>query len=201
MTWTAFHHREEVLRTVIDEADLRRDGILPMHLSGVTESFHDELDLIGSLQLRWHTRLAGMIERHLADQPLDLETAVQNAWAVTADELPGIRAIIDRYTESPTTPQMARALTRAAAKERVLLATMAGRASQAGPRAEAVGRDIEEAARASYQPATPMPATHRRTDREVLDEVLPTAEVVVEQAVPSGSAAFVARIKAVLAAA
>jgi hypothetical protein len=176
-SWTAFHHRGEALRTVIDEADLRRDGMLPTHLSGVWETFPDELDLIGSLQLRWHTRLAGRIERHLLDQPLAPTAAVQSAWAATATELPGIRAIIDRYTASPTTLGMERALTRAAAKERVLLATMAGRARHADPRAEAVGRDIEEAARASCQPALPLPAT-----------------------VPSGAAAFVARIRAVLAA-
>ncbi|MEP6815550.1 MAG: hypothetical protein ABI873_08385 [Marmoricola sp.] len=173
-SWTAFHHRGEVLRTVTDEADLRRDGTLPMHLSGVAETFHDELDLIGSLQMRWQTRLAGTIERQLAGQPLDLEAAVQSAWAATAEELPGIRAIIDRHAESPSTPGMERALGRAATKERVLLATMAGRASRADERAEAVGRDIQEAARASYQPPP--------------------------RAVPSGSAAFVARIKAVLAA-
>jgi hypothetical protein len=171
--WTAFHHRGEVLRAVIDEADLRRDGILPTHLSGVTEAFHDEVDLVGVLQLRWHTRLAGRIEHHLAHQPEDLEAAVRGAWAATAEELPGIRAILDRHTESPSTPEMERALTRAVAKERVFLATMAGRASQADERAEAVGREIEQAARASYQPAEPMPA---------------------------GSAAFVARLKAALAA-
>jgi hypothetical protein len=155
--WTAFHHRGEVLRTVTDEADLRRDGVLPMHLPGVTETFRDE--------------------RHLADQPMDLESAVRDAWVATAEELPGIRAVIDRHVESPTTAQMQQALDRALAKERVLLATTAGRASQAGHRAEAVGREIEEAARASYQPAAPMPTR-----------------------VPTGSAAFVARIKAVLAA-
>lgn len=175
--WTAFHHRGEVLRAVTDEADLRRDGALPTHLAGVTETFADELDLIGALQLRWHTRLSGMIERHLADQPMDLGTAVQDAWTATAVELPGVRAIIDRHLDSPTSPEMEQALARAVSKERVLLATMAGRASQAGPGAEAAGREIEEAARASYRPAAPMPATR-----------------------PTGSAAFVARIKAVLAA-
>jgi hypothetical protein len=175
--WTAFHHRGEVLRAVTDEADLRRDGVLPMHLPGVAETFRDELDLIAALQLRWHTRLSGMLERHLADQPMDLEAAVRDAWVATAEELPGIRAVIDRHVESPTSPQMERALQRALAKERALLATTAGRASQAGPGAEAVGREIEEAARASYQPAAPMPTR-----------------------VPTGSAAFVARIKAVLAA-
>ena len=34
MTWEAFHHRGEVLHTVIAEADIRRDGTLPMELPG-----------------------------------------------------------------------------------------------------------------------------------------------------------------------
>ena len=34
-----------------------------MDVEGVGEAFADELDLLGALQLRWHTRLAGHIER------------------------------------------------------------------------------------------------------------------------------------------
>lgn len=62
MTWNAYHRRGDVLRTVIAEANTRRDGILPLHLPGVTEAFGDELNLVAALQLRWHTRLAGTIE-------------------------------------------------------------------------------------------------------------------------------------------
>jgi hypothetical protein len=36
MTWTTFHHRGEVLRTVTRTADDRRDGILPMDVAGVS---------------------------------------------------------------------------------------------------------------------------------------------------------------------
>ena len=75
--------------------------------------------------------------------------------------------------------------TRAVAKERVLLATSAGRASQDDHRSEAVGRDIVEAARASFRP----------------DESTSTIPGPPDaQLVPRGSASFVARIKAVLAA-
>lgn len=188
--WPAFHHRGEVLRTVTDEADLRRDGLLPLHLSGVTETFPDDLDLVAALVLRWHTRLAGHVERHLAHQPEDLEAAVRGAWTATVEELPGIRAILDQHAESPTSPEMGRALNRAVAKERVFLATMAGRASRADARSEAVGREIEQAARASYAPAEPMPASHRAA----------AAAEVVEERLPTGSAAFVARLRAALAA-
>src|SRR3954452_4594531 len=97
MTWEAFHHRGDVLRRVFDEVRTRRDGRLPMDVPGVAETFHDELDLLGALQLRWSSRLSGKIERDLSNQPMDLESAVIAAWRATADELPGIREIQDHY--------------------------------------------------------------------------------------------------------
>lgn len=120
MTWTTHHRRSDVLRDVIATADARRDGLLPMDVRGVTETFGDELSLLGALQLRWHTRLAGRIEREL-NQHADLETAAASAWRATAQELPGVRAIIDHYSEHPLDEAMARATAVAAAKERRLL--------------------------------------------------------------------------------
>ncbi|MFC6342420.1 hypothetical protein ACFP8W_10545, partial [Nocardioides hankookensis] len=84
MTWTSFHRRGEVLRDVIASANRRRDGRLPMELTGVAETFGDELVLLGALQLRWHTRLAGRIERELLAEPMELEDAVVAAWHATA---------------------------------------------------------------------------------------------------------------------
>ena len=66
-----------------------------MDIAGVATVFADDLDLLGALQLKWHTRLAGRIEREQAHQPMDLKAAVVRAWRETADELPGIRAILD----------------------------------------------------------------------------------------------------------
>jgi hypothetical protein len=143
-----FHHRGEILRAVIATADARRDGILPMDVDGVAETFGDELTLLGALQLRWHTRLAGRIERELMSQPLDLEEAVAAAWLVTADELPGIRAIVDHYRAEPLDAAMATAMTKSVAKERILLAVMAGKASAQDASAARVGERIEADARA-----------------------------------------------------
>ena len=61
MTWTAFHRRSEVLRAVVTEADRRPDATLPTDVPGVSETFRDELDLVGALQLRWHARLTGAV--------------------------------------------------------------------------------------------------------------------------------------------
>ena len=110
MTWSATHRRGEVLRTVVDVANSRRDGILPIDVPGLAETFPDDLALVSALQLRWHTRLSGRIERALMEQPMDLEAAVLTAWRSTAAELPGVRAIIDAHTAHPTSEAMATAL-------------------------------------------------------------------------------------------
>jgi hypothetical protein len=156
MTWTTFHHRGEVLRTVTRTADARRDGLLPMDVPGVAETFGDELTLLGALQLRWHTRLSGHIERELLRQPLDLDRAVIAAWHATADELPGTRAIVDHCRAEPLDEPMAFVTATSAAKERVLLAAMAGRAGVDTTATAAAGRTIEERARQTWAP-TPAP--------------------------------------------
>ena len=162
MTWNEFHHRAEVLRLVIGEADARRDGVLPMEMPHVVETFVDEIGLIGALQLRWHTRLAGMIESELMEASADLEPAVRSAWHKTATELPGIRAILDAYTDAPTSEAIAETLTKAHRKDWALMAAMAGKASAQDHRAAAVGRGIEEHARAAYR-TTPA-GRHRDED-------------------------------------
>ena len=152
MTWEAFHHRGEVLHTVIAEADVRRDGTLPMDLPGVTETFRGELDVLATLQLRWHTRLAGRIERELAGQPLDLESAVVDAWRATADQLPGVRAILDRCAGEPTDEAMAHVMAVSTAKERQMLAVLAGRVSgtEVEPHGQRIGEELEDRARAGW---------------------------------------------------
>ncbi len=157
MTWTApksrpTRSRGEILRDVSTAADLRRDGSLPLDVAGVSAAFRDELDLLGALQLRWYTRLAGRIDRELASQPLDLEAAVVAAWHATADELPGIRAVVDRHREHPLDDDMAQAMETATRKERTWLAVMAGRSGLADPRAHVVGEAIEQRARATHRP-------------------------------------------------
>jgi hypothetical protein len=153
MTWTSFHRRGEILRDVIASANRRRDGRLPVDLPGVAETFGDEPALLGALQLRWHTRLAGEIERELMAEPLELEDAVVAAWHTAVDELPGVRAILDRERTEPSTPAISDAMAKATAKEHLLLAMMAGRVSTPGAAAERVGAEIEDRARATHRPA------------------------------------------------
>jgi hypothetical protein len=166
MTWTTFHHRGEILRTVIATANTRRDGILPTDVDGVAETFADDLELLGTLQLRWHTRLAGHIERQLVEQPLDLPLAVVTAWGKACDELPGVRMVLDHYRAEPLDEAMAAAMTKATRKEHALLAVMAGQGAIGGPEAEAVaapvGARLEARARSLHQGLSPVAADDAR---------------------------------------
>lgn len=162
MTWNSYHRRGEVLRGVIAAADERRDGILPMDVDGVAQSFEDDLDVLAALELRWHTHLAGQIERNLMTQPMDLESNVLLAWQQTATALPGVRAILDHYTAEPTTSEMARSLEASLTKEHQLLAMMAGRASEINDAITIrVGAELAEKARTT-------PITAVQDDAEVL---------------------------------
>jgi hypothetical protein len=160
MTWNAFHHRGEILQTVIDTADARLDGELPTNIPGVSETFRDDLDLIGALTLKWHARLSGNIERELMTQPIDLEGAITSAWRRTSAEAPGIRMIIDRYTSSPSDPEMALALNRAQEKEWVKLASAAGLASDESASAARAGERVTSNARAGL----PVPVATKTVD-------------------------------------
>jgi hypothetical protein len=147
MSWNDFHHREEILRVVVDTADEKRDGVLPMHVAGVTENFTDELDLVGALLLKWNARLMGNIERALMREPMDLERAVAEAWRTTAEQLPGVRMIIDRCTDAPAGPEMERAMNRAHDREMAYLATVAGLSSVRAAGSIEAGRRVEQLAR------------------------------------------------------
>lgn len=151
MTWTSYHRRGDVLRAVVALADERRDGRLPIEVDGVATTFRDDLDLLGALSLRWHTRLSGRIEEELAPQPLDLEAAVVRAWQAAARSMPGVRAVLDRALEEHPDPAVRSALGRAAAKEHVLLALVAGRSSTTDVAAARVGAAIAERARGTLE--------------------------------------------------
>jgi hypothetical protein len=147
-THDAAPRRADVLRSVVEETNARRDGVLPMDLPGVAETFGDELSLIAALQLRWHTRLSGRIEQELSEHPAHPEHAVLAAWRETATELDGVRRVLDRYTDRPTSPGMERALRASRAKDWTLMAAMAGRARMGDERAVPLGRALEQEARA-----------------------------------------------------
>lgn len=159
MNWKAYHSRGEILHDVINTAAQRRDGLLPMDVEGVTEKFDDEVDLLCALQLKWHTNLAGRIDRFLAEQPMNLEDAVINAWHSVADDYHGVRLILDHYRAEPIDAAMATAMRKAAAKEHLMLAVMSGYSSVGDELAIPIGARIDERARATFVPTLPSTAS------------------------------------------
>jgi hypothetical protein len=174
MTWNAFHHRGEVLRRVIEDADRAQDGFLPLHAPGVAENFRDEMDLLAALLLKWHARLSGNIERVLTHEPLEPAEAVAAAWRRTSEQMPGVRAIIDRANRFPQGREMADTLARAQEKEWIRLAAAAGvtpdrsgRAAEAGQRIVRLARDEQEVA----APARPSGPTAREDEPSLADRI------------------------------
>lgn len=163
MTWTAHHHRDDIVREVVEAANSRRDGVLPRDIDGVSETFADDLALIGALQLKWHTRLAGRIDRALMDEPASLEDAVVAAWQATYAELGGVRLVLDGFVTDPVGEEMRHCLEVANRKDWALMAASAGLASVYDDAAAALGRGLEDRARASFVPAPVVPQQHRRT--------------------------------------
>jgi hypothetical protein len=194
MSWKTFHHRGETLRAVVDTANDRRDGVLPMDVPGVAENFTDDHDLIGALLLKWHARLSGNIERVLVREPMDLESAVAAAWRTTAEQMPGVRLVLDRSLENPEGSEMERTMGRAREHEWACLAIAAGLANTQDAAAIEAGRRVEERARiglvASSVMTPPEPVAEAAT--------APVAEPSAGREAATES--FVDRIKAVLAA-
>ena len=142
------HRRAQVLRAALAAVEERRDTRVPTDLPGVAATVGDELALLGALTLRWHTRLAGLVEREQQRTPRDPAGATERAWARAADEMPGLRALLDHHRAHPRDDRTAEATVRATATEHALLAVAAGRAEVGDPRAAGAGAAVEQAARA-----------------------------------------------------
>lgn len=160
MTWTTYRSRGEILREALNATESRRDGALPMDVPGVDERFRDELDLLAAMMLRWHARLSGNLEQAFSAHLLG-EQAIVSAWAETARQLPGLRAVIDHYTENPTDDAMAQALERATRKEWMRLAIGAGLAGAETPEAARAGQLLMQAARDQVATGRPAPRLTR----------------------------------------
>jgi len=140
MTWETYHRREAALKRAAASADRRLDGELPWDLTEVRAAFDTPEDLLLALHRRWHTRLAGAVERALTDPPADdLEACVVHAWRETAAAVPGTRLVLDRHDDDPT-------LARARAKQAAFLASAAGRAALGDPGAVRAGEAVRERA-------------------------------------------------------
>lgn len=142
VTWTDYHRRDEAIRTVLELADSRADGLLPWdEVPAAEELFGTPSELLRALQMRWHTHLAGSLDELLAEEPMDLEVATVRGWCRAAVDMPGARAILDANRDHT-------AIAAGRRKDFHLLASTAGFGFVGDAYALRAGEALEERARA-----------------------------------------------------
>ena len=120
MTWVEHHRRDQALRTVVELADRRRDGLLPW------DEIADAREVFGTPDrpAAPRCRCAGTpacpdrSTPSWPSSPMTSSAAVVHAWRYAAADLPGLRAILDANLDHPVIAAGRR-------KELALLATAA----------------------------------------------------------------------------
>ena len=146
--------RDEVLTAVIEAVDQRLDGILPMDVAGVRETFRDCDTLADVLYVRWQAALATEVERALAESPEHPRAAVVRAWRRTVRTLPGVRMVLDVHDEQASGVR-AEKIRRHRSRQRQWLAQQAGLVPSGAAIDEEsvlVGAELEVAGRRYYVP-------------------------------------------------
>ncbi|MCW2839751.1 MAG: hypothetical protein JWR55_1234 [Aeromicrobium sp.] len=152
MTWDAYHRRKNALREMLATAEQRPEITLTELLDTVDsarDAFASETEALFELQMTWFQRLAGHVDRLVAEGTESPELVAVTAWVNAAADLPGVRALLDAHRDEP-------ALRKAYAKEQGYLALAAG-VPVHGQEALARGRRIQDSARATVaaMPAEP----------------------------------------------
>ncbi len=152
--------RGTVLRDVAQVLDRRLDGVLPRDVPGLADCFADDADLVGALALSWHAHLGARLDAALEAAERsgegDRSRAVAHAWADAAEQLRGVRRLLDRQAAEPASAAVAEVLAHSAAQEHALLARAAEGAAALladDDRTQAVGRRLVRQARTQVRPA------------------------------------------------
>lgn len=154
MTWDAYHRRKDLLREIFAMADRDRDLTLTVLLDSCDPQrrvLEDETAALFEIQMAWFQRLSGHMDRLATSGGQTPELVAVAAWAATAAELPGARALLDAHADVP-------ALAKAFAKERSFIAASAGVPAHHGDLG-ARGERIITAARAEV--SRPAPASEQ----------------------------------------
>ena len=146
MTWDAYHRRQDALRDLLALADRRTESSLEDLLEtvpGARQAYPDPDLVLLDAQMAFVQRLRGGVDLALGDDlesmAADREEIVVQAWAETADRMPGARALLDAAESDGR-------LATAFGKERVVLAELAGSIVR-GPRLLEHGERIRRKAR------------------------------------------------------
>ena len=150
-TWTEQHRRAAALKDVVATIEANPGNDLPWP-DIAAETFRDKDDLLIALHDLWTRRLQARIDLALEIDDSALDASVGNAWHAVAAEMPGVRALLDRYADDP-------ALRRPEDAEHRLVAVAAGLATLGDPvlRTAKLGRTFVSKVRELGPPAVRKP--------------------------------------------
>jgi hypothetical protein len=100
IAWDTYHRRATALRRVIADLDRSGSSTLPWD-DGLAAVFDDQDDLLVALHDAWTRRLAGRVDLALEIDEHESPESVALAWREVADELAGVRRVLDRQADNP----------------------------------------------------------------------------------------------------
>ena len=98
--WDTYHRRASALRRVIADLDRSGSSTLPWN-DELAADFDDPDDLLVALHDVWTRRLAGRVDLALEIDEQESGESVALAWREVADELAGVRRVLDRQADNP----------------------------------------------------------------------------------------------------
>lgn len=125
IAWDTYHRRSTALRRVISDLDRTGSFELPWN-DELAATFDDPDDLLVALNDVWTRRLAARVDLALEIDEHASGESVALAWREVADELAGVRRVLDRQAEHP-------ALRASRRHEHRMLAVSAGVATTGDP--------------------------------------------------------------------
>jgi len=121
IAWDTYRRRATALRHVIADLDRSGSSTLPWD-DELAAVFEDPDDLLVGLHDVWTRRLAGRVDLAMEIDEHESAESVALAWREVADELAGVRRVLDRQADNP-------ALRRSLRQEHRTLAIAAGLAT------------------------------------------------------------------------
>jgi hypothetical protein len=123
--WDNYHRRATALRDVVAELDRSGSSTLPW-TDELAAVFDDPDRLLVALNDLWARRLAGRVDLALEIDEHESAESVALAWHEVAEELAGVRRVLDRQADNPLLRHSRR-------QEHRMLAVAAGHATTGDP--------------------------------------------------------------------
>jgi hypothetical protein len=145
--WDTYHRRSTALRRVVSDIDRSGSSELPWN-DELAAAFDDPDDLLVALNDVWTRRLAARVDLALEIDEHESRESVALAWREVADELTGVRRVLDRQADHP-------ALRHSRRQEHRMLAVSAGVATIGDPasRSAAAGERLVARIREADRPS------------------------------------------------